>query len=93
MGFRFVTLWIAAFFLGAFFRCSASAENAFNDYVLKAVEEMPRGGGYSVEDAAMERLFGSVTVGNGEVVVDARAAQPSFCSSATYLVLLKALGL
>jgi formylglycine-generating enzyme required for sulfatase activity len=93
MGFRFVTLWIAAFFLGAFFRCSASAENAFNDYVLKAVEEMPRGGGYSVEDAAMERLFGSVTVGNGEVVVDARAAQPSFCSSATYLVLLKALSL
>ena len=93
MGFRFVTLWIGAFFLGAFFCQSTSAENAFNDYVLKAVEEMPRGGGYSVEDAAMERLFGSVRVGDGGVVVDARAAQPSFCSSATYLVLLRALWL
>jgi hypothetical protein len=91
MGFRIVTLWIASFFLSALLSRAASAEIAFNDYVLKAVEEMPRGGGYSVEDAAMERLFGSVAVGNGGLVVDARNAQPSFCSSATYLVLLKAL--
>ncbi len=93
MGFRFMALWGIALFLNAMFCCTVRAEVAFNDYVLKAIEEMPRGGGYSVEDTAMERLFGAVTLGSGGAVVDARSPQPSFCSSATYLVLLKALAL
>jgi hypothetical protein len=93
MGFRFVTSWGVGFFLNAFFCCSVFGQAAFNEYVLRAVDQMPQGGGYSIEDVAMDRLFGSVSVGGVGLAVDAQSAQPSFCSSATYLVLLKALAL
>lgn len=88
-----MTSWMTAVFLSGFFCGLVRAETAFNDFVLKAIEEMPRGGGYSVEDDAMERLFSSVTVGGDGLVIDAGVAQPSFCSSATYLVFLRALAL
>jgi hypothetical protein len=63
-----------------------------NAQVLSAVEEMPVGGGYAVTRSASQALAKSISVGqNGTLLVDAQTAQPSYCSGATYIVLLKAL--
>ncbi len=63
-----------------------------NEEVLQAIKEMPTGGGYAVTRAAGIALARSISEGqNGTLVVDANVAQPSYCSGATYLVLLKAL--
>jgi hypothetical protein len=74
----------------------ASGGSAFslplNAQVLRAIEEMPTGGGYAVSRSAGLALGRSISLGpTGTLLVDAQAAQPSFCSGATYLVLLKAL--
>ncbi|MDP0492022.1 MAG: hypothetical protein Q7Q71_13310 [Verrucomicrobiota bacterium JB023] len=63
----------------------------FNARILAAVRAMPRGGGYDGSDATKNLLPKACAVENGRLVIDARQAQPSFCSSATYLVLLQAL--
>jgi hypothetical protein len=52
---------------------------------------MPRGGGYDGSDATKNLLPGACALENGRVRVDAGRARPSFCSGATYLVLLEAL--
>lgn len=70
----------------------AGGDGDFNQRVLAAVRAMPRGGGYDASDAAKNRLPGACAVEDGGFVVDPRAAGPGFCSGATYLVLLKALG-
>ena len=63
-----------------------------NERVLRAIEEMPVGGGYAVNRLASVALGRSISSGpNGTLLVDARKAQPSYCSGATYLVFLKAL--
>ncbi len=72
------------------------AMNAFgadwNDEVLRAVRSMPEGGGYSVTSEASAKFRGAVVVDARELRVEARGATPSYCSSATYLVLCKVLG-
>lgn len=64
----------------------------FNARVLAAVRGMPGGGGYDASDAAKNRLPGACRIEGGRILTDARKAEPGFCSGATYLVLLKALG-
>lgn len=64
----------------------------FNIRVLAAVKSMPSAGGYDGSDATKNLLPKACRVNDGRLEVDARAARPSFCSGATYLVLLKALG-
>lgn len=53
---------------------------------------MPSGGGYDGSDATKNLLHGACLILNdGGILVDVNRAKPSFCSGATYLVLLKAM--
>jgi hypothetical protein len=63
----------------------------FNSRVLAAVRTMPSGGGYDGTDPTKNLLHGACGLIDGEIRVNATRATPSFCSGATYLVLLKAL--
>lgn len=65
---------------------------SFNTKVLAAVKSMPRGGGYDASDAAKNRMPEACAWKEGSVTINAGAASPGFCSGATYLVLLEALG-
>jgi hypothetical protein len=53
---------------------------------LAALEKMPIGGGYSTGVNARDALLASITWEDGKPVFSPKAAQPSFCSGATYLV-------
>ncbi|MCP5547851.1 MAG: hypothetical protein H7A50_10810 [Akkermansiaceae bacterium] len=70
----------------------AGGDDGFNTKVLAAVRSMPRGGGYDGSDAAKNRMPEACSWNGGALTVDAGAASPGFCSGATYLVLLDALG-
>lgn len=75
-------------------RGMAQAGRDYNGAILQAIGEMPKGGGYSVENKAkrsLEALQAAIRMPGGQMTVLAGTAQPSFCSSATYVVLLKAL--
>jgi hypothetical protein len=65
----------------------------YNQLVLDAVADMPKGGGYSTGREATERLRDAVSLdGTGaeaSLVVEPEGARPSFCSEATYLVLME----
>ncbi len=52
---------------------------------------MPSGGGYDGSDRTKNLLRGACERTDGKIRVNAHQAKPSFCSGATYLVLLKAL--
>jgi hypothetical protein len=84
------------FFLAALLTGCANipAANApdFNSKILTALKSMPTGGGYDGSDATKNLLHGACPMLNdGRILVDANRAKPSFCSGATYLVLLKAM--
>ena len=51
---------------------------------------MPTGGGYDGSDLTKNLLHGACNLTDGKIRVNANQAKPSFCSGATYLVLLKA---
>jgi hypothetical protein len=64
----------------------------FNTKILATVKSMPTGGGYDTSDATKNLLRGACSVLNdGRILVDANRAKPSFCSGATYLLLLRAM--
>ncbi len=65
------------------------AKADWNAEVLRAVRAMPKGGDYSVKSEASQRFREAVTVGRNGLQVNEKVARPSYCSSATYLVLLK----
>lgn len=67
------------------------SELAFNARILAALHAMPDGGAYSGSDATKNLLHGACDLRGGKIRVNANRAKPSFCSGATYLVLLKAL--
>ena len=81
------------------FACSAPPQNentgtSFNQATLQAIATMPLGGGYSGTDATKNKLPLACKVAeNGEhgFFFNPKAAQPSFCSGASYLVFLSAL--
>lgn len=62
-----------------------------NQWVLYAIQQLPAGGGYSVSLKALNGLKQGVRMdAAGKVLqVNPRVALPSFCSSATYIVLAK----
>lgn len=70
---------------------AAGEDVDFNAKVLTAVRTMPSGGGYDGSDATKNLLPEACRVTEGVVRVNADRAKPSFCSGATYLVLLEAL--
>ena len=77
----------------------ADAAPDFNQYVLRTIILAEDGGGYytgrepkeELENNAWEGMDMAVTLEDGAVTVDLTKARPSFCSSATYMALLKAL--
>lgn len=71
---------------------TANESPGFNAKVLATVRTMPSGGGYDGSDATKNLLHGACDLTDGKIRVNARHARPSFCSGATYLVLLEALG-
>lgn len=70
---------------------SAADETDFNARVVSATRTMPTGGGYDGSDATKNLLHRACRIEDGAVRVNANVAKPSFCSGATYLVLVKAL--
>jgi hypothetical protein len=66
-------------------------DSEFNIHVLDAIKEMPSHGGYAVTKAAGDALRSATLIENGSLVIQGERAQPSFCSGATYFVLLKSL--
>jgi hypothetical protein len=86
----------AIFFLAALLTNCASVPVShtpdFNSKILAAVKSMPTGGGYDGSDATKNLLRGACSIlDDGRVLVDANRAKPSFCSGATYLLLLSAM--
>jgi len=61
----------------------------WNAAVLAAIHSMPAGGSYSAGSEASARLRAAVDVAGGRLQVRPAIARPSYCSGATYLVLLK----
>lgn len=57
--------------------------------VLASVRSMPKGKGYDASQAAVDRLAASVSMKNGIIKQDLKAAKSTFCSGATYLVFLR----
>ena len=70
--------------VSAFAQTSRNLE--FNAAVLRAIEHMPEGGGYSTSSTAKQNLAAAIRAEKERVSVEPQVAQPSFCSSATYLV-------
>ena len=73
----------------------------FNEVLLQVIAETEDGGGYytgtekteELEKTAWEGMDAAVTVNEENVQVDMSLARPSFCSSACYMALLKALSI
>ncbi|QTN33636.1 hypothetical protein HZ994_15400 [Akkermansiaceae bacterium] len=89
---RPVALLLAALATGCATTPAGNAPADFNQRILTAIRSMPTGGGYDGSDATKNLLHGACGLTAGNIRVDASLAKPSFCSGATYLVLLKALG-
>jgi hypothetical protein len=79
--------------IGLFCGCSPSLVfgGDWNPVVLAEIRKMPHGGGYAVTSEAGRRFREAVTTKGTRLVVDAKTAVPSYCSSATYLLLLEVL--
>ncbi|MGJ8678427.1 MAG: hypothetical protein ACSHX0_12995 [Akkermansiaceae bacterium] len=72
--------------------CSAPllfGQSSFNEALLMQMNQMPRGGGYSVKKMAFDGIFKAVSSTEKDLVVRPELATPSICSSATYLVFMK----
>ncbi len=97
LAYRMPLRHVLIFFLGVLVTGCANmpttaAEPAnFNSKVLAAVRSMPSGGKYDGSDATKNLLHDACVLTDGRIQVHANKATPSFCSGATYLVLLKAL--
>jgi len=64
---------------------------SINETLIQTFKEMPQGGTYSTGQNAFESLFNRIKIVNHKLNVDHLSAGPSFCSSATYVVLMKTL--
>lgn len=63
----------------------------FSTSLLQSIQSMPVHGGYDGSDATKNLLAKASSHRNGSFHITPEIAKPSFCSGATYLVLLKAL--
>lgn len=64
----------------------------FNEVVLRQIAAMPSGGAYATTTAAHTALASAAEIDPTGVRLRPERARPSYCSGATYLVFLKALG-
>lgn len=63
----------------------------YNRMILEQIQRIPAKGGYSVQDPAFDGLRAAIQPGTPYLRLNQEDARPSFCSSATYLVLLQVL--
>lgn len=68
---------------------SASAQDDLNALILAQVKAMPEGGSYAATREATGRLSAAVDTDGARLRVTPHSATPSYCSGATYLVLMK----
>jgi hypothetical protein len=73
-------------FFGSDFRSSE-----INRLVVEMTERMPVGGEYRASSESIGRLESAIKAMGDHLVIDAAVAEPSFCSSATYLVFVSTL--
>ncbi len=73
------------------FIVATTARADWNSAVLAAIDRMPEGGGYAVTSEAGAKFRSAVEMRDGTLEVSAHHAKPSYCSSATYLLLLEIL--
>lgn len=92
MSFKLACIAFFGIFTAACVTSPASNSVDFNAKILTAVHTMPSGGQYDGSDETKNLLRGACSLRGGEIRVNASRAKPSFCSGATYLVLLEALG-
>ena len=62
------------------------ASSEINRLVVEMTERMPVGGEYRASSESIGRLESAIKAVGGHLMINPAAAQPSFCSSATYLV-------
>jgi hypothetical protein len=67
------------------------ASSATNRLVVEMIARMPVGGEYRASSESIRKLESAIRREGNHLAVDAAAAKPSFCSSATYLVFVSAL--
>ncbi|MEP4078540.1 hypothetical protein [Haloferula sp.] len=89
---KFACIFAAGLLATSCANVAADNDSDFNSRVLAAVRTMPSGGGYDGSDATKNLLRGACDLTDGGIRVSPNRAKPSFCSGATYLVLLEALG-
>jgi hypothetical protein len=75
--------------MAALFCAGAPARADLNAMVVEALNTMPLGGSYSVSKRAFDGLTRSISLSPTGLSVAPEAAQPSFCSGATYLVFVQ----
>lgn len=64
---------------------------SFNDRVLKAVQEMPKKGGYVLTSVSPVKLRDAFSWNMDELLITEAKAIPSYCTTATYIVFFKVL--
>lgn len=68
-----------------------SFSQTLNEKVLKAIETMPKKGGYVLTSASAKKLRDVFSWNLDELSVNAKLATPSYCTTATYIVFFKVL--
>ncbi len=72
----------------------SSAQTDYNSWVLKAIEQMPKAGGYELTSRPVKKLrdaFFWNDESNSKLNLDPKEATPSYCTTATYMVFYQVL--
>jgi hypothetical protein len=73
-------------------RVDVGTREDYNPLLLRVLGAMPAGGGYATNSQAMEGLAAAIKLDSSALLLTSQKACPSFCSGATYLVFLGAVG-
>lgn len=79
------------FLIAAILFSSMAWSMTMNEMVLEAVGQMPKQGGYVLTSASPIKLRDSFSWNMDELLANEKVAIPSYCTTATYLVLFKVL--
>lgn len=84
-------------FILTLFLCFSSlsfAQTDYNSWVLKAIETMPKGGGYELTSVPVKRLrdaFSWSDDSKTKLHLNVKKTTPSYCTTATYLIFFQVL--
>lgn len=70
------------------------AQTDYNSWVLKAIESMPRAGGYELTSTPVKKMRDAFTWSDEtrtQLSLDPRMTTPSYCTTATYLIFFQVL--